>query len=477
MIRANKKHFVAVIIFIIFGLSAQPVSAHAFGATYTLPIPFWLYLYTGAAALLLSFLIIGFFFKSKNDHTFPTRDISHTPVITWLRRKSVQRINKGLSLFLLLLTICTGLFGEDISAFNFNMTFFWVIFVLGFTYLTFFLGNMWHACNPWKIVVEIYERITRKKIQGILVYPKKLQIYPALLLYVIFIGIELLAGSTPFSLSVFLIQYTFLTFFAAVLFGKESWFSYGEFFSVFFRLISYCSLVGQEEKKLMLQVPFTGLLRHKLANMSMLLFILFMLSSTAYDGFRETNTWFSLYWDYLDPLLSPVIGSILGFQLVGVLGLLLSPFLFLVLYLGAIFGLKKLVATKKSVLEIAYYFALSLLPIAFVYNVAHYFTLLVQQGPVIVRLVSDPFGWNWNLFGTATLPLTAIILPASFVWHFQVFLILFGHIISVYLAHILALRLFASNKLALLSQLPMLLLMIAYTVIGLWILSQPIGIR
>ena len=45
-------------------------------------------------------------------------------------------------------------------------------------------------------------------------------------------------------------------------------------------------------------------------------------------------------------------------------------------------------------------FVLSLVPIALVYAVAHYFTLFVIQGQYALSLASDPFGFGWDLFGT-----------------------------------------------------------------------------
>src|SRR3546814_11861569 len=78
---------------------------------------------------------------------------------------------------------------------------------------------------------------------------------------------------------------------------------------------------------------------------------------------------------------------------------------------------------------------------------------MFMQGVKIISLLSDPFGWGWNLFGTAGL-LRAPILPSmSMVWHTQVGLILFGHIVSVYIAHVEALRLVPSRARALASQL------------------------
>ena len=48
------------------------------------------------------------------------------------------------------------------------------------------------------------------------------------------------------------------------------------------------------------------------------------------------------------------------------------------------------------------------------------------------------------------------------------------HVLAVYVAHVMAMRVFAERRAALRSQVPMLVLMVAYTMISLWILSQPI---
>lgn len=53
-------------------------------------------------------------------------------------------------------------------------------------------------------------------------------------------------------------------------------------------------------------------------------------------------------------------------------------------------------------------------------------------------------------------------------------LIVLGHIIAVYLAHLRAGERFKPAGNALLSQYPMLLLMVGYTMTSLWILAQPI---
>ena len=125
-------------------------------------------------------------------------------------------------------------------------------------------------------------------------------------------------------------------------------------------------------------------------------------------------------------------------------------------------------------LEVARIFAYSLIPIALAYNIAHFITLLLIQGQLIVRLVSDPFGLGWDLFGTVGYSLNIGIINARILWFLSVALIVLGHVLAVYLAHRVAIRTFANRAIALRSQYPMLTLMVVYTVISLWIIAQPI---
>ena len=92
----------------------------------------------------------------------------------------------------------------------------------------------------------------------------------------------------------------------------------------------------------------------------------------------------------------------------------------------------------------------------------------------MIPLASDPFGWGWDLFGTADYKIDIGIVTAKFVWYLSLTTIVLGHLIAVCLAHVMALRAFTTKRAALLSQLPMMVLMVAYTMTSLWILSQPV---
>lgn len=462
-----------VLLILISLIFPKPVYAHAFGKLYNLPVPFWMYLYGGAAAIVVSFLIIGYFInKTGTSLKYHVKPLSN---LNFFINKPTINILKTISVFLFLFTILTGLVGEDSPYSNFNMTFFWIIFILGLTYLTAFIGNVWVFINPWKVLIEWFEKLSGEKGSGVFKYPQKLGYYPALLFYFLFIWIELFSQTFPRQLSLFFIQYTLINMVGVILIGKDAWFKYCEFFSIFFRLIGKISPIALNSGKLFLRPPFIGLLKDKAEHFSLLLFIMFMLSSTAFDGFRSTTPWVRFYYQNIDDYLSPVFGEAAN-TIFQTIGLLLSPLVFLAIYLALITLAKLITKSKLSLLELSLQFAFSLIPIAFVYNVAHYYTLILTEGQNIIRLISDPFGFGWNLFGTDDYLPNLSIIDANFTWHFQVFLILLGHIAGVYLAHIISLNVFPSHKKALLSQFPLLILMVIYTMIGLWILSQPLTI-
>lgn len=451
----------------------KPTFAHSFGALYNLPVPFWMYLYGGAAAIVASFIIVGLFVNPNKVNKLIDYPTLYLERITSLAKKAGHWLPTTLrtfSVFLLGLTVLTGLFGTEIPTFNFSMTFFWVFVVLFLTYLAALLGNFWQAINPWKVLVEWGERLMDGKLTGIFKYPKALAYYPALVIYLLFIRAELFGGGgTPFGLANLLTQYTSVTVLAVLLFGKDAWFRYGELSSVFFSLISKLSFLEVRDGKLYLRPPFIGAVKEKAEHFSQVLFVLFMLSSTAFDGFRETIPWLRFQFSVGDAL-QPVLGEA-SYDLVDQSGMILSLLIFLVVYLFLISLMKVFVAGR--VVDLAKQFIFSIIPIALVYNVAHYYTLIITEGQNIVNLISDPFGFGWNIFGTANANLGWFV-DANFVWHSQVAVILIGHIAGVYLAHLIALKIFPTHRKALFSQFPMLVLMVAYTMAGLWILSQPI---
>jgi hypothetical protein len=468
--------------FLLFPSWAQ---AHMMGVVYNLPIPFWMYAFAASAALALSFVVVGYFVTAQDaTRNFRTFDL---PVPNAPTRDVVLGALRTLSVFVLLLTILTGLFGAANPFANFSVTYFWVAFLLGFTYLTALVGDVYAQINPWRVICDFIERFRPGAFRGWLPYPGWLGYYPALMLYMALIWLELFGHTSPRILGEVLLAYSVINVVGAWLLGSDTWFCYGELFAVFFRIIAKIApfeyVPGHspaQRGRIHLRQPFIGLLKEPADHFSLLLFVLFMLSSTAFDAVHETLPWVQLFWKYLYPLLvhifvRPYLFFVDIYYYWQWAMLLVSPFVYAAIYLCFTWLTKEVARSEISVRDLALQFAFSLVPIAFVYNITHYYTLLVTEAPAMVSLISDPFGFGWNLFGTARLAQGSIILLAEGVWHTQVGLILFGHIVAVYLAHTQALRVFAQGRRALWSQLPMLALMMLFTTMGLWILSLPIA--
>jgi len=461
-------------------LLALPASAHSFGKLYTLPVPFWLYGWASAAALLLSFLMLAWFFSQPSSQhqqaQIQKRSYREFP-------RGLQPLLQGLALMALLTCIAAGFLGTQDAYRNISMTLFWIVFVLGLTYITALAGNAYALVNPWRA-------LTRGLAEGRYAYPPVLGYWPALLLYMGFVWSELFASYTPQSLAIMLLSYTLLNMLATYLFGAKAWFHYGEFFSVIFRLLGKMSPLAYRDASVSTvagwrwRAPGAGLLETQPDSLSEVVFILFMLSSTAFDGLHATQTWALLFWQDAFALLSPWLGSNIVtayaalkplYLLYQTLALWLSPWVYLAIFAVCLWVMKRITACPEALIQLIYRFSYSLLPIVVVYHFTHYFTLVVGQGSQLPVLLTDPLGLGWNLLALSTVKSSGLLFDMGWVWHTQVAAILLGHIASVWVAHEAARRLYKSSAAVWLSQLPLLILMMAFTVFGLWILAQPLG--
>lgn len=495
-------------LFLLSPLVPATAFAHGLGQSYDLPLPLWLYLYGAGAAVLVSFVPIALFASGKGGEDAPYR----YPRLNLLRVGPLRAVLAGratllglrlLSVGLFLLVVLTGLFGRQVSDANFAPTFVWIIWWVGFGFFTAFVGNLWPLVNPWKVLFEWAEALVRRLGLGDSLeirdpYPASWGVWPAVGLYTVFIWVEnVFWGSpTPVNIAVLALTYSVLTWGGMSVYGKETWLRGGEVFSVFFGLLGRfaptearvtdlklcreCSgacgsaekgcvncyecfaKAPPEDRELNLRPPAVGLARPEPVPPGGVFFVILVLAGVAYDGLLETPLWA----DFRRATSMPQT-----------LGLLVLPLVFLTAYLGFVKLSQLLGGGRGRLAPLAAAYVYSLVPIAIAYQVAHYYTLLLVQGQGIVRHVSDPFGWGWNLFGTGAFTINPAVVGAAFVWYSQVALIVAGHVIAVYLAHLVALRLFRDPGRALRSQLPMLALIILYTVFSLWIISQPIVVN
>src|ERR1044072_3506570 len=141
------------------------------------------------------------------------------------------------------------------------------------------------------------------------------------------------------------------------------------------------------------------------------------------------------------------------------------------LYQLGVRGMRRASDIDMTAEELGARFVHSLVPIALAYVVAHYFSLLVVQGQAMFYLVSDPLGTGANIFGTAEGTIDSPLCSATTIWSVQVAALVVGHVAGLILAHDRALVTFKDGRTATRSQYWMLAVMIAFTSLGLWLLS------
>jgi hypothetical protein len=484
-------------------LFVRPALAHGFGQSYDLPLPLWLYLYGAGAAVLVSFGPISLFAGGAKvePYDYPRFDLFRiTPLRVVLTSEVVLFGLRLLSVLLFVLVIVAGFVGRQSESYNFAPTFVWIVWWVGFSFFTAFVGDLWPLLNPWKIIFEWAEALAGRvglRLEVREPYPEAWGVWPAMTLYAAFVWIELVfyGASLPLSISLLVIAYSVLSWSGMAHFGKDTWLRGGEAFSVYFGILGRfaptevrvkstqpyrdCDTCAEktrdcvgcyecfararpEERELDLRPPALGLARPERPPAGATVFVILMLAGVAYDGLLATPLWLEV---------------VRLTSMTQTMGLFLLPLIFLAVYLGFVKLSQVAGGGRVPLRRLAPAYVYTLVPIAIAYQVSHYYTYLLIQGQAIIYHLSDPFGWGWDLFGTAGYEIRVGVVSAAFVWYSQVVLIVTGHVLAVYLAHVVSLRFFGSPQLALRSQLPLLALMILYTIFSLWILSQPIVSR
>ncbi|MHC4067300.1 MAG: 4Fe-4S binding protein, partial [Planctomycetota bacterium] len=210
---------------------------------------------------------------------------------------------------------------------------------------------------------------------------------------------------------------------------------------------------------------------------------LLMLSITGFHGLTMTPVWRSLT-DGIEALLP--IGRVAAFS-AGMAALMGFPILIYAALVWCSYaiahgsGSSSPSSTARQRRPVSYrgYFvryAYCVLPIALFYHLAHNLEHLLMEGQKVIALFSDPFGWGWNLFGTAG-RIVPPLVSLDVLWILQVILVGVGHVYSLWAARKISRRMFPDPRAASRGQWPMLIGMIAFSVFSLWLLKQPMEMR
>jgi hypothetical protein len=449
--------------------------AHGLVARSDLPIPEWLFGWAAAMVLVVSFVALAVLWpepRLEREHWRPLPG----GVGRALGSRPVEIACGAIGAFLLAVVIYVGLRGTQSPTANFAPTFIYVIFWLGLVPASVLLGDVFKSFNPWRAIGRavgwLAGKVARADLPAPLAYPDRLGHWPAAAGVFAFAVMELVAsnGDRPESLAIATLIYSALTFVAMALYGVETWVARGEAFSVYFNLFSRLSPVETRDGVVGLRRPLSGLAALKPGAGTVPLLAV-MIGSVTFDGASEASIWTGMAPDiasfWQDVGLSPQRALEVTF-LIGLIGTIAIIYAF---YRLGVLGAKS-VGGGFTTGRLGRAFVHSLVPIALAYVAAHYFTLLLFQGQGISFLASDPLGDGSDLFGTANSQIDYTLIGANATWYWQVGFVVAGHVAALTLAHDRALAIYDQAKLAVRSQYWMLAVMVGFTSLALWLLSQ-----
>ncbi len=448
--------------------------AHGLGGVKDLPVPTWLFYWGGAVVLVVSFVLLGSLWKRP----LLARHAEGANAAPWLTRivlsTGLRVAVQALSVAVFVVVFAAALLGDRDPFRNLAPTWIYVVFWLGLPLLSVLLGNVWRALSPWLAIADAYvwayER-TGRQAQPLSSYPDRFGRWPAAFLLFCFVALELAYSdpSSPRTLAFAIAIYTYVTLFGYAAVGRTVWQGHGEGFAVAFAFLARMAPVAVADGRLRLRWPFTGLAGTEKTPGSFAV-IAVLLGSVAFDGLSRTSWWQNLLADVEGPYVvdNPTVGELLVtlVSLAGLSGMILFVG---TAYRGACSLMRSTVGAPRP---LGADFVLSLVPIAFVYALAHYFSLFVIQGQFTLPLLSDPLGRGWDLLGTADYAPNLAPFSPDTVWYVQAGALVAGHVAGLAVAHDRAVTIFRERQDALRSQYPMLALMVLYTVGGLWLLSR-----
>ena len=445
--------------------------AHGIVGKADLPIPVWLFSWTAAIVLVVSFVALSTMWTQPQLQEPRLRRLFALPrVLEWLASLA------GIGLFVLV--IYSGFAGAQVTQANFSVTFIYVIFWVGLPVVSVLFGDVFRALSPWRTCARVLAACVRPLRRGRpagppLRYPRWLGLWPATAGIVGFAWLELIyiEKDNPSTLAALSLSYFLVMLVGMAVFGVEEWSTQADGFGVYFNLLSKLSgLVRRQDGAVYLRRPLSGVTDLQI-RVGTVAFICAQIGTTTFDGFSNGGIWRNN-----EPSLQSLVEE-LGFnptpaqELAYSVGLAFCILVICAVYRVGIVGVRK-VSDRYDTAMLTRTFVHTLVPIVFAYVLAHYFSLLLWQSQAMIYLASDPLGNGANIFGTSNYQIDYHLISYAAIWYVQVAALVSGHVGGLALAHDRALVLYKDPEEAVRSQYWMLAVMVAFTSFGLWLLSS-----
>jgi hypothetical protein len=384
----------------------------------------------------------------------------------------------GVALFVLV--VVAGFKGTTADAArNLATNVIYVHFWVGLVVVSVLFGDVFSALNPWRALGRaagwVAGRASGGRLAPRFTYPERWGRWPAALGILGFAWLELAyANKTdPHVLAGLSLGYAGVQLVGMALFGVDAWTRRADAFGVYFNMFSRLSPFERRDGVLYLRLPLSGAPSWPVVPGTVALLAV-AIGSTSFDGLSNGPVWASINPDLQSFFGDLGAGLTLRVELASTVGLVSCVLLVALFFWLGVTGMES-VGEGHRARELAGTFVHTLIPIAFAYAIAHYFSLLIYQGQSVRYLISDPLGDGSNLFGTAHTSIDYGIVSGSSIWYVQVGALVCGHVAGLVLAHDRAVGLYRNARDATRSQYWMLVVMVGFTSLGLWLLSAVNG--
>ncbi len=460
-------------------MSWLPV-AHALVARKDLPVPTWLFAWGASIVLIISFFVLSVAWRTPRFEDERWRPLS-ARLSTIVLGLPIRILCGAAGVFLLGLAVYAGLHGTEAPDRNFALTFLFVTVWLGFPVLSVLFGDVFRAFNPWRAIGRAvggaFAALAGQR-PAHLRYPRWLGRWPAAFGLIAFVWLEVIYGAgggvavglSPHAAGLAALLYTAYALAMIGLFGTEAWCENGEIFSVYFGMFSQLGSFGVRDGRLGVRRPLAAATRWATVPGSTAV-VIASIATTSFDGAQE-GAFKGALESTFNRLLDAGVGLATAFRLSDTIFILLTFVGVGLVYMIGVRGMAT-VRGAPSLSRLRSGFAHTLIPIAFAYLVAHYFSLFVfQEQAQFTYLLSDPLGTGTaDLFGTASGAIDFRVLSANAIWYVQVGALVAGHVTGLTLAHDRATAYWGDYRQAARSQYWMLAVMVAFTCFGLYLLS------
>lgn len=446
-----------------------PAHAHGLAGSADLPIPEWLFAWAAAIVLIASFVALGVLWPRPRLQRPRLRRLLVVP-------RGVRPVCGAIGLAVYAVVVYAALAGTAVPTANLAPTAIYVAFWVGVPLLSVLLGDVFALFSPWRTAYRWISGLARRIGPGLdaepLRYPAWLGRWPAAIGLAAFGWVELVYvdRDVPATLGVLALAYGFVQVVGMSLFGERTWSERADAFGVFFSLCARISPFETRGRELCLRAPLSGLPRLEQLPGTVAV-VCVLIGVTTFDGASNGMLWVDVAPTLQGWFADLGLGATAATQVAFTLGLAVAIAAVSGLYALGIRGVRT-VDPRRDGRELARSFAHTLVPIAFAYSIAHYFSLLVFQGQALIYLASDPLGDGSNVLGTANSQVDYELVTPTAIWYVQVAALIAGHVAGLILAHDRALAVFRGDaRAALRSQYWMLAVMVGFTCLGLWLLS------